>query len=86
LDAYAKVVKSDSLVSDDLHTALLNVFQTLQADQSDSPEWHPTSKDMVQDLVRPSMYLLVYGQSRVFKEEVVGVEDAITKWAEKGAK
>jgi hypothetical protein len=41
---------------------------------------------MVQDLVRPSMYLLVYGQSRVFKEEVVGVEDAITKWAEKGAK
>jgi hypothetical protein len=39
---------------------------------------------MVQDLIHPSMYPLVYGRSRVFKEEVVGVEDAITKWAGKG--
>jgi hypothetical protein len=39
---------------------------------------------MVQDLVHPSMYPLVYRQSRVFNEEVVGVEDAITKWAGKG--
>lgn len=39
---------------------------------------------MVQDLVHPSMYPLVYGRSRVLKEEVVGVGDAIETWAGKG--
>jgi hypothetical protein len=39
---------------------------------------------MVQDLVHPSMYPLVYGRSRVFNEEVVGVLDAVTKWAGRG--
>ncbi|KAJ4315637.1 hypothetical protein N0V94_005834 [Neodidymelliopsis sp. IMI 364377] len=53
LDAYATVAKSDSLVPDNLHNALLNAFQTLQADQSKSLDWHPGSKSMVQDLVHP---------------------------------
>lgn len=39
---------------------------------------------MVQDLVHPSMYPLVYGRSRVMKDEVVGVNDAVEKWAGKG--
>ena len=39
---------------------------------------------MVQDLVHPSMYPLVYGQSKVLDDEVVGVADAIEKWAGKG--
>lgn len=39
---------------------------------------------MVLDLVHPSMYPLVYGRSRVLKEELVGVSDAIEKWAGKG--
>jgi hypothetical protein len=39
---------------------------------------------MVEDLVHPSMYPLVYARSRVIKEEVVGVEDAVEKWAGKG--
>lgn len=30
------------------------------------------------------MYPLVYGRSKIFKEEVVGVEDAVEKWAGKG--
>lgn len=36
------------------------------------------------DLVHPSLYPLVYGRTRVFEDEVVGVEDAIDKWAGKG--
>jgi hypothetical protein len=39
---------------------------------------------MVQDLVHPSMYPLVYGRSKVLQEEVVGVSCAIDKWAGKG--
>lgn len=39
---------------------------------------------MVQDLVHPSMYPLVHGRSRIMKDEAVGVNDAIEKWAGKG--
>lgn len=39
---------------------------------------------MVQDLLHPSMYPLVYGRTRAFQDEIVGVEDAIKLWAGKG--
>ena len=84
LDATATVAKSDKLVSDDLHKALLKAFQILKTDQADSPDWHPNSNDRVQDLVHPSMYPLVYRRTRVFQDEVVGVEDAIFKWSGRG--
>jgi hypothetical protein len=83
-DACASVVKSDQIVPSDLHQALRNAFETLKNDQMSAPDWHPNSNDMVQDLVHPSMYPMVYGRSRGFKEEVVGVGDAIEKWAGKG--
>ncbi|KAF2628312.1 hypothetical protein BU25DRAFT_420802 [Macroventuria anomochaeta] len=85
LDARASVVKSDTLVSESLHESLLAAFRTLKADQADSPDWHPNSGDKVQNLVHPSLYPLVYRRSRVFQDEVVGVEDAITKWSGRGA-
>ncbi|KAJ4292425.1 hypothetical protein N0V90_009087 [Kalmusia sp. IMI 367209] len=84
LDAYENVVKSDTLVSPKLHGHLLDAYTKLKADQSVAPDWHPNSNDMVQDLVHPSMYPLVYGRSRVLREELVGVSDAIDKWAGKG--
>lgn len=78
------MVKYDSLVSSKLHEALSQAFDTLWADQQLAPDWHPHSTEMVQDLVHPSMYPLVYGRSKVIKEEVFGVVDAIRKWAGKG--
>lgn len=84
LDASASIVKSDCLVSADLHSALRRAFDKLKADQESSPDWHPGSNSMVQDLVHPSMYPLVYGRSRVFREECVGLTNAIEQWAGKG--
>ncbi|KAI1078347.1 hypothetical protein F5B20DRAFT_547833 [Whalleya microplaca] len=84
LDASATVVKSDTLVGDELHSALRSSFEKLQGDQRDSPDWHPGSNDMVQDLVHPSLFPLVYGQTNVLEDEVVGVVDAISKWSGKG--
>ncbi|KAF2677947.1 hypothetical protein K458DRAFT_446684 [Lentithecium fluviatile CBS 122367] len=84
LDAYASVAKSDILVTAELHDKLREAFETLQQDQASSPDWHPKSNDMVQDLVHPSMYPLVYGRSRVVEEELVGVDNAVKKWAGKG--
>jgi hypothetical protein len=78
------VAKSDTLVTSELHASLRKAFDELKSDHAASPVWHPNSNDMVQDLVHPSMYPLVYGRSCGFKEEHVGVADAIECWAGKG--
>jgi hypothetical protein len=84
LDACASVAKSDSIVTPELHGALRAAFDTLKTDHEAAPDWHPRSNGMVQDLVHPSMYPLVYGRTRAFQKECVGVEDAISCWAGKG--
>ncbi|KAK4198028.1 hypothetical protein QBC40DRAFT_284400 [Triangularia verruculosa] len=77
-------IKSDSVVTDELHQSLRVAFDKLVAEQGSNPDWHPRSQDMVQDLVHPSMHPFVYGKSLFLQDEVVGVEDAIEQWAGKG--
>ncbi|KAK0717648.1 hypothetical protein B0T26DRAFT_751682 [Lasiosphaeria miniovina] len=84
LDATFSIAKSDVLVPLELHSALRGAFFQLQTDQSSNPDWHPNTNNKVQDLVHPSMYPLVYGRSRFFADEVVGVDNAIYKFAGKG--
>ncbi|KAH8897403.1 hypothetical protein GQ53DRAFT_887855 [Thozetella sp. PMI_491] len=84
LDATASVAKSDTLVTQALRDVLRSAFDKLKAEQGENTDWHPNSGDKVQDLVHPSMYPLVFGRSKVFADELVGVEDAIDKWAGKG--
>ncbi|KAK0704572.1 hypothetical protein B0H67DRAFT_498283 [Lasiosphaeris hirsuta] len=79
------VVKSDTVVPADVHEALKAAFVKLHVEQADNPDWHPWTNDMVQDLVHPSMYPFVFaGRSNFIQEEVVGVSDAVDKWAGKG--
>lgn len=78
------VVKSDTLVSPELHEEIREAFNTLQQDQSANPDWHPGTNEQVRNLVHPSMYPLVYGVTKVIQDEVIGVDDAITKWSGKG--
>ncbi|RTE78942.1 hypothetical protein BHE90_006536 [Fusarium euwallaceae] len=84
LDATSTVVKSDSFIDNSLHDSLRGAFVKLVEEQKDNPDWHPLTKGKVLDLVHPSLYPLVYGRTRVFEDEVVGVEDAIDKWTGKG--
>lgn len=84
MDASATIVKSDSFVDESLQQELRAVFAELRNDQLDNPDFHPRTDGRVRNLVHPSLYPLVYGKSRVFQDEVVGVEDAIDKWAGKG--
>lgn len=67
-----------------MHDSLRAAFVKLIGEQKENPDWHPLTDDKVLDLVHPSLYPLVYGRTRVFEDEVVGVEDAIDKWAGKG--
>lgn len=78
------MIKSDVLISDELQDALRKAFKRLQQDQGGEPDWHPGSREMVQNVVHPSMYPLIYGQSRALRDEVVGVTGAISQWAGKG--
>ncbi|CAF3573862.1 unnamed protein product [Fusarium graminearum] len=84
LDGSASVVKADGYIDDSLRQSLQAAFTKLKLEQKDDPDWHPNTNEMVQNLVHPSLYPLVYGRSRVFREEVVGVEDAIDRWSGKG--
>ncbi|KAF4335403.1 hypothetical protein FBEOM_10739 [Fusarium beomiforme] len=84
LDANATVIKSDTFIDSDLRTRLQRAFTKLKEEQKDNSDWHPRTNDMVQNLVHPSLFPLVYGRSRVFQDEVVGVEDAVDKWSGKG--
>lgn len=78
------VAKSDVLVGDSLRDSLRAAFSRLMEDHKGAPDWHPGTNEMVQDLIHPSLFPLVYGRTRVFRDEVVGVGDAVDKWAGKG--
>ncbi|KAF4975746.1 hypothetical protein FZEAL_7523 [Fusarium zealandicum] len=84
LDASALVVKSDNLVDNPLRDALRTAFANLKGEEKENRDWYPRTQDMAHDLVNSSLYPLVYGRTRVLADEVVGVEDAIDKWAGKG--
>ncbi|EFQ89392.1 hypothetical protein CFE70_004629 [Pyrenophora teres f. teres 0-1] len=84
LDATASAENSDTLVTEDLHRRLRSAFDKLESAHGAAPDCPPMSKNMVQDLVHPSMYTLIYGRSWVFQEEHVGVADAVDRWAGKG--
>ncbi|KAH8893651.1 hypothetical protein GQ53DRAFT_684136 [Thozetella sp. PMI_491] len=80
------VVKSDTLVDENTKMNMRSIFEKLCADQvaSNTVDWHPMTNEMVRDLVHPSLYPFVYGRSHFIQDEVVGVADAIERWADKG--
>ncbi|KAI9147366.1 Cutinase [Paramyrothecium foliicola] len=88
LDSIGRAIaKSDSAVDLDVKSTFRAIFDELRADQKATKgiDWHPRTNEMVQDLVHPSLYPFVYGRSCFIQDEVVGVDDAIAKWAGKGA-
>lgn len=78
------MAKSDVLISPKFRGFLQKAFDKLKADQAACPDWHPGTDEKVLNLVHPSMFPLIYGQSRGFQKEVVGVEDAIYQWTGQG--
>lgn len=79
------MAKSDTLVTKELHEAIRVAFDTLKADHTAAPDWHPHSDNMVQDLVHPSMYPFVYDRTGAHQTECVGLQDAIERWSGTGA-
>ncbi|KAI0484029.1 hypothetical protein GGR56DRAFT_668630 [Xylariaceae sp. FL0804] len=75
IDADAMVVKSDSLISEDLQTALKKAAAPLEHVPADQKDWHPGSEEKVLDLVHPSLFPLIYGRSKILTEGLVTLQD-----------
>ena len=57
-----KVIKSDTVVTIEVHDGLRAAFDKLRAAQAADPDWHPWTDNTVQDLVHPSMYPFIFGK------------------------
>ncbi|KAJ9318614.1 hypothetical protein DTO271D3_1276 [Paecilomyces variotii] len=70
------VVKSDSAVTESIRLALKEAVRPLE----DVPEkdYHPGSEEKVLDLVHPSLFPLVYGRSRILRDEVIDIDNCLS--------
>ena len=77
------VWKSDTTVPETLRLALLKAVTPLEDVPDKEKDWHPGSNEQVLDLVHPSIYPLVYGQSKILPNDVCRVDDCMS-WIGKG--
>ncbi|KAH7142168.1 hypothetical protein EDB81DRAFT_723437 [Dactylonectria macrodidyma] len=76
-DYTTAVIKSDSILTSELAMALQEAIKPLENVPPKSKDWHPHSKEQVLDLVHPSLWPLIYGRSRVLRDRVINVNDAL---------
>jgi hypothetical protein len=75
LDLGASVVKSDTIVEEELRQALKDNCLILENVPDHQKDWHPHSDEKVLDLVHPSLFPLVYGRSKVLPHGKLDLED-----------
>lgn len=71
------VNKSDSAVSEELRKALVEAASPLEDVPEDKKDYHPGSDKKVADLVHPSLFPLVYGHTRILRDEVITLENCL---------
>lgn len=76
-DYSACVIKSDSLMTDEMAAALKAAVAPLEKVEESLKDWHPGSDNQVLDLVHPSLCPLVYGLSRVVPEKRIPLSDCL---------
>jgi len=78
------VVKSDTAVSSELKQALQEEVKRFEAAIPENlKDWHPGSNGKVLDLVHPSLFPLVYGNSRILHEgDTTTLADCIERCGE----
>ncbi|KAJ5937910.1 hypothetical protein N7454_004252 [Penicillium verhagenii] len=71
------VVKSDTAVPEELRKALADAVAPLEDVPDDQKDYHPGSDQKVIDLVHPSLFPLIYGHTRILRNELVTLENCI---------
>lgn len=72
------VVKSDTAVSKELQQALKESVNRLENIPEDQKDYHPGSDNKVVNLVNPSLFPVVYGQTRVLANSTIGLDDCVS--------
>ncbi|KZF21064.1 hypothetical protein L228DRAFT_248827 [Xylona heveae TC161] len=73
------IVKSDTSVEESIKNSLKKAVAFLENVPDPYKDYHPGSNDQVLDLVHPSLFPLVYGRSRILRDERIGLEDCVSK-------
>lgn len=73
LEGGARVVKSDTVIDENLRNELRKAIEPLLA--GSDKDWHPNSNEQVLNLVHPSLFPVVYGKTRVLKKGQVELEN-----------
>lgn len=71
------VIKSDSAISDDLKEELKKAVRPLE--EMPEKDYHPGSNEQVLDLVHPSLFPLVYGRSKILRDDMIGIDDCLSR-------
>ena len=71
------VVKSDSAVPSSVKASLRDEVKSLENIPEVYRDYHPGSDGKVADLVHPSLFPLVYGQSRVLSDTLIGLDNCV---------
>ena len=79
VEALDGIYKSDIIVPESLRQALLRAVAPLENVPKKYKDWHPNSNGKVLDLVHPSLFPLVYGQSKILPDSTVGVQDCLSR-------
>lgn len=75
----AGVVKSDTAIPESLRNALKSAVARLEDIPDHEKDYHPHSNNQVLDLVHPSLFPVVYGQTRIIKDNILGIHEGITR-------
>lgn len=78
-DAGGVVIKSDTLVDEQLKLDLRQAAAELEKIPEAEKDWHPRSDGKVLDLVHPSLWPLVYGRSRVVADGSLTLDNCLDK-------
>ena len=79
VQALGAAFKSDTIVSDHLRRSLIKAVALLEDVAPQDQDWHPGSENQVLNLVDPSLYPLVFGQSRLLTDAKVGLDDCLRR-------
>lgn len=78
------VVKScgDFFQHEDFRTELFNAILKLEQGLGSAPEFHMASEDREIDYVHPSFFPVAFGKTRVLRDRIIGIDDAIQSMGE----
>lgn len=72
------VVKSDTAVSKELQQALKEAVKALENIPEDQKDYHPGSDNKVVNLVNPSLFPVIYGQTHILANRTIGLDNCLS--------